>query len=58
MTRASMLMAQCAPVALVAAVVAVSVFAAVVTVASFAADPSSSVARGEAAMVACRFAPS
>jgi len=53
-----MLMAQCAPVALVAAVVAVSVFAAVVTVASFAADPSSSVARGEAAMVACRFAPS
>ena len=56
--RASMPVAQCAPLARVAAVVAVSVFAAVVTIVSYATEPTSAVARGEIAAIACRFAPS
>jgi len=53
--RALNLLAHCAPVALVAWVVAVSVLAAVVTV---AAEPSANVARGDPVALACRFAPS
>jgi hypothetical protein len=53
--RALNLVAQCAPVALVATVVAASVFAAVITAAG---EPAASVAQGDLVAVACRFAPS